>query len=551
VIGALRPRPAVLLALAALAAPSAFAQLSPGPLARPHASLEGAGHCLDCHDQAEGVSPGKCLACHRTLHERVEARRGLHARPEYADCKTCHVDHQGRDFALVYWGQAGRGAFDHGLTGHPLEGRHRALACEACHGDPVTTFLGRDPACRSCHDDAHRGTRLAARPCGACHGQEGFRPAPGFAHGDTGFALEGAHASLSCDACHPAQAPSPARALRLGPAKGTDCASCHRDPHQGRLGASCARCHASTSWKQAAMKAAAPGFAHDRTRFPLRGRHVGVACASCHAPGRGLRLAHARCSDCHADAHLGQLAHREDRGRCEACHDEDGFVPARFGVDEHAKTAYPLEGAHLAVACDACHPSRLAREITAAARGPGGGRRTVSLRRPSTRCADCHADPHRGEVDARAGTGGCASCHRVSSWADTTFDHRATRFALTGAHAGVACAGCHPRAGDPPRPRLLGTPLACAGCHRDPHAGQFADGGATLCERCHTTTDLRAARFDHEKDAAFALAGAHARLACSACHREEARDGVRFVRYKPLGRACRDCHAEPAAGSAR
>jgi len=86
-------------------------------------------------------------------------------------------------------------------------------------------------------------------------------------------------------------------------------------------------------------------------------------------------------------------------------------------------------------------------------------------------------------------------------------------------------------------------PQACEGCHRDPHQGQFAGaGGPVSCERCHTTDDLKPSKFDHSRDAAYELDGAHARLACSACHRLETRNGVTFVRYKPLPTTCRGCH---------
>jgi hypothetical protein len=112
----------------------------------------------------------------------------------------------------------------------------------------------------------------------------------------------------------------------------------------------------------------------------------------------------------------------------------------------------------------------------------------------------------------------------------------------------VATTPCHVQksgAGPAGVLRFAGLTQACESCHRDPHQGQFARAGAsTSCERCHTTSELKAASFDHGKDAAWPLDGAHARLACSACHRPETRDGVTFVRYKPLPRTCRGCHAQ-------
>jgi hypothetical protein len=340
---------------------------------------------------------------------------------------------------------------------------------------------------------------------------------------------------VGCEKCHANRRADPANAALtyrvFRGVAGRDCASCHEDTHKGRLGRNCASCHSTSSWKGAVTA----GFDHNRTGYPLIGRHASVTCEKCHVPGRPLRLKHDRCTDCHADAHAGQLARRADGGRCEACHDVHGFRPARFGIEDHAKTAYPLVGAHLAVACDACHrPAASAR--------PGA---TLLLHFASTRCADCHKNPHRGEAARLVAKGGCEACHRVDSWREVTFDHGQTRYPLAGRHARVACVACHrrPENGGKPGPlRFPGVPQACEGCHRDPHQGQFARAGAVSCERCHTTDSLKASRFDHSRDSAYHLDGAHAKLACTACHRRETRGGVSFIRYKPLPTTCNGCH---------
>ena len=203
------------------------------------------------------------------------------------------------------------------------------------------------------------------------------------------------------------------------------------------------------------------GFDHEKTAYPLRGKHQRVACASCHKPGQPLRVRHDRCTACHADSHQGQFAARADRGACESCHDVNGFLPARFGPDEHAATKYPLQGSHLAVPCDACHKPVV-----------GAARRTLQFRVAARRCAECHRDVHQGEVKAQVERGGCEACHRVEAWKPASFDHAATRFALQGAHVRPACKDCHKivDAGTPKqRVQLAGLPLACEGCHRDPH----------------------------------------------------------------------------------
>jgi hypothetical protein len=65
--------------------------------------------------------------------------------------------------------------------------------------------------------------------------------------------------------------------------------------------------------------------------------------------------------------------------------------------------------------------------------------------------------------------------------------------------------------------------------------------------------NLKASKFDHARDAAYRLDGAHVRLACAACHRPETRNGVTFARYKPLPTTCRGCHggSQPSANGER
>lgn len=533
-------RAAVLLVL--LARP-ADAQISPGALARAHASLESSGACLKCHEARQGVSAERCLLCHTALKQRVDAGRGLHAGAEYRKCETCHVEHQGREASLVWWGKQGREAFDHAATGYALEGRHARLACESCHqpknlqdsealargaASKTTTYLGLSTACVACHADVHRG-QFAGADCRSCHSLEGWKPATRFDHARSRYPLTGRHAALACEKCHTAPggpAPAPVRYRGLAFA---ECSSCHADVHRGRLGASCASCHGTAGW--ASIQRAA--FDHDKTAYPLRGRHAAVACDKCHTGGRTAALKYDRCTACHADAHRGELARRADQGRCESCHDVAGWKPARFGIDEHQRSDYPLAGAHLAVACDACH-----------ARAPG--QRTASYRRPHARCLDCHKDPHKGETDRYAKEKSCEACHRVDSWRQVAFAHERTRFPLAGKHAKASCLACHKKV-DPgtPRERMKFTdlPLACDACHRDVHAGQLAVKGATRCERCHTSDSWKAVGFDHDRDASYRLDGAHARVACAGCHPTEKRDGRPLVRYKPLASSCRDCHA--------
>lgn len=563
-------RLAILLLAAILpgAAGPVAAQLSPGPLSEPHAELEGSGHCLECHSSGRGVDPERCLTCHEPLAARIAAGRGLHARADYADCETCHIEHHGREFELVWWGESGRDSFDHAVTGFSLVGRHAELDCRDCHRaelnreasvlaahgkDLGETFLGLGTDCLSCHRDEHRG-QFAAEACLGCHSQTAWTPAAAFDHDEARFALTGRHRQVACEECHRSvEEPLAAKAEeRVDPSfrrfRGLAferCSDCHRDPHEGRFGADCSSCHSTERWQAIDDQR----FDHDLTRYPLEGLHRRVDCETCHRPGQPRRgLAHASCTDCHRDEHAGQLAERPDGGRCESCHTVEGFVPALFDRDDH-RPVFALEGAHRRLECEACHRREPAGELVrqgvveaAAARGRDA---ILRLRMPASLCTDCHADPHAGSATAIAGWS-CQTCHVEETWQAVTFDHATTGFELVGPHARPTCRQCHAPEAPEASTELgfAGLGTDCTACHRDPHRGQFASAeGGVDCLRCHTSERWQPAeRFDHARDAAFPLEGAHARLECSACHREERDEIDTWVHYRPLGQRCIDCH---------
>lgn len=604
-----------------LAAFPLSAQLSPGELSQAHAFLEGSANCLKCHQTGKGVAAPRCLDCHTALKSRIAAGQGLHARPGHQKCETCHNEHHGREFQLIYWGKAGPSAFDHRQTGFPLEGAHAAQGCRECHrpafqrnqpanrqslqsgrANPSRTFLGLSRACLSCHRDEHRG-QLVGQGCLSCHTMNGWRPPAKFDHGKTSFPLTGRHASVACASCHPARsdalAADPDRKFTV--LKGLAhqrCSDCHKDPHQGRFGATCQSCHSTAGWKEGARarfdhgKTGFPltgrhsnvacaschrtrgssgevvfarmahgkctdchkdphggrrgttcqschstsgwkvtgipaNFDHSRTGFPLRGRHRQIACQECHTPGKPMRIAKFdRCADCHRDAHRGQLAGRPGGAACESCHTVEGFSPSTFTVADHQKGRYPLEGAHLAVPCVACHRSG----------------KEVQLRFSSTTCRSCHGDPHKGQVDRFVSAGGCETCHSLEGWRRVIFDHDRTRFPLQGGHQRVACRSCHP-ATEKGLLRIQGTPTTCSACHGDPHEGQFARASTPLsCQQCHSVVGWKRIAFDHDRNSRFKLEGAHRTLLCGKCHKTETRNGKPFVRFKPLPVTCEGCH---------
>jgi len=599
------------------ARPAAAQFFSPGPLARSHAALEGLDKCGSCHDQQKHNPPQLCLACHTELSPEIRQRTGLHGRmsAETRDrCASCHADHRGRGFAMINWGPGGQRSFDHRSAGWPLVGKHATTRCETCHDNrrivtPAvarllaaspkrTTFLGLQSRCDSCHFDEHRGQ--LGKDCQRCHSEEApaFTVARFFDHARTDFPLRGKHKPLACAECHPQVAdgadptgfpkPRAAAFARYKPIAHGGCASCHRDPHRGAFGNNCADCHTENGWDVVKPSEGLGENFHDATRFPLKGLHRDVNCKSCHGPfgSRPVQykgLAFRKCGDCHPDGHEGQLAARAGAAPadCGDCHSVNGFSPARFELEEHAKTQFPLTGAHRATACRSCHlvDAELAKRVDPAVRAKLARQRrperiALVMMRPKRApgdCSDCHRDPHQGQFAAQTMAGDdCAACHTTESFAKVRFDHnRDSRFSLTGAHSKAPCASCHRRetirAGGPEAIRYKPVATSCTGCHVDEHRGQFtarANGrsdrrearGGKDCSFCHLTDSFKKTSFTHQdrRFTTFALAGKHSSLPCGSCHRPvQIADAIQTVRYRPVPRDCEGCHADFHHGAFR
>jgi len=151
----------------------------------------------------------------------------------------------------------------------------------------------------------------------------------------------------------------------------------------------------------------------------------------------------------------------------------------------------------------------------------------------------CHQSPDRGHerftLGIQAGT--CATCHEADDPHERLY-------------AGLDCEVCHDTDafdlatfGHPPD-LLDGGPVprTCASCHAadDPHRDQFEGRD---CGSCHGTATYVIEAFDHAATR-FSLDGAHETTPCAACHTTD-RDGTAaFVRYRPLGFDCTDCHGE-------
>jgi len=543
--------------VAVLLVSSSSAQISPGPLSRPHQSLNGATNCASCH-KFGGQAALKCLQCHTEIASRLSAHKGLHATYNIPagssqECARCHSEHNGEDFPLIKWDVK---AFNHKDAGYPLEGKHAGLACAKCHNpshlapeerasikikDASRTYLGLATACVTCHEDQHKG-RLGQN-CLTCHNFVDWKSinVGQFDHSRTRYPLTGLHAQVQCAKCH---TNGPEGKPQYTGIPFNQCSDCHKDPHHGSFSQGCQSCHTTAGWKKISLQAVNQRFDHAKTKFPLEGKHASVDCAQCHANGDFKKpLVFARCMDCHKpDPHQGQFARRPDGGECAACHTVQGWKPSRFTVKEHASTAYPLQGGHARIECAQCHI-------------PKG--KDTRFKVKFDRCTDCHADRHAGQFAGAPYFNACDRCHMLEGYRPSTFSlakHKETRFVLTGGHVAVPCAECHKQSAEvQPEPTVLyhWKDLNCTSCHADPHKGQFkermqltrANGSPAGCEACHTTKAWKElSGFDHAQTK-FALLGAHRATACIDCHKPpNLETNLLHVDFKAAPTRCEDCH---------
>lgn len=541
------------------------AQISPGPLAKPHQFLDGAIHCTECHKIGGGEAQFKCISCHTDIGARIAAKRGLHASYHIPagssqECTRCHSDHNGVNFPLIKWDP---NKFDHREAGYPLEGKHAGLACNKCHipdripaadrpsikmKDLSKTFLGIPQACVACHKDIHQG-RLGQN-CLQCHNFVDWKDISGkFDHSKTRYPLTGLHEQVKCEKCHTPDAKGVIRYLGIPFGK---CEDCHADPHKGSFkDKSCQACHTTSGWKKIPSSNLSNNFDHSKTKYPLLGKHASVECEACHLKGDFKKeLVFAKCIDCHKDDHNGQFAQRKPDGiECASCHKVDGWKPSLFDVKAHDNTDYPLVDGHAMVKCDGCHIPQ--------------GKNTIFRIVKFSRCTDCHKDEHNGQFVAKPYENQCDQCHNLKGYSPSTFTlakHKQTKFELTGGHLAVPCGDCHKLA-DKNQPKPLipyhFSDLSCTTCHEDIHHGQFRErmvktgtnGQPLGCTACHGTKSWHELDgFDHDQTE-FALTGAHRAVACIDCHKPPNLETKMLnVDFKKAPKKCEECHEDVHGG---
>jgi len=423
----------------------------------PHGGKLGAD-CLQCHTQ-EGWKPAPGFLHAKTkfpltgMHQAVACQKchvqqkpGSFSGVVFTGCQSCHKDpHRGafqeakfRGSCNACHGTSGwkknqpSGNFDHNLTKFKLVEKHGTLACAKCHRSVDFHLSIQHERCQSCHEDPHNkqfASRAAGSDCSSCHNQTQFK-ATLFnreMHQGSAFPLTGKHASVDCAKCH-----QPEGKQRVYITGKRQCAECHEDRHKGAFtdGSRCDSCHTVEGFKEVKFDRAR----HQKTKFPLTGKHMGVECGACHKESK-YRFESTACQACHKDPHETKL-------QCETCHNNEQWKPARSF--DHGTTKFRIEYAHLKASCIQCHKAEKAPRFAGT----------------QTQCAGCHEDKrHGGQFK---GTD-CSNCHSATLWKEVAFDHDRARFPLDRAHRNVACAKCHKPQGEAIRYR--GTSLECTKCH--------------------------------------------------------------------------------------
>ena len=260
------------------------------------------------------------------------------------------------------------------------------------------------------------------------------------------------------------------------------CSLAYADAHDGlTAGLDCSACHTSESWKLAG-NAGKSGFDHDKTGFPLRGKHRQTGCQECHNGAKPTETPET-CVGCHRDPHEGRMD-----GQCYECHTAVAWTDVRQ-LEQHRRTRMPLTGKHAIIECNACHKRQAERTFSDL----------------PTDCYGCHAadyhspatHPNHDGTDA-SGTmtpfpRTCGMCHSTITFAQAFTDpstvmprvqqalkHDVSFTISSGVHRTASCADCHV---DRRRPRAV----RCDGCHADARSKHTKPIAmvASACLSCH------------------------------------------------------------------
>ncbi len=488
-----------------------------------HAAID----CRDCHT-SENIRNGdikkrentflgldqKCLSCHDDFHQNTLSNDCIECHNMEAFSPAPHFDHNETDFNL-------------------LDG-HLDVDCKLCHklstknGSEFQEFSGVGfNDCVVCHTDPHNDHFESE--CAMCHTEKSFSNFIGrsnFDHNTTDFTLKGKHNSIDCFTCHD-RTSDPNLVFQNQPnLEENECASCHTDQHAGKFGDDCAQCHQEVSFLS--LKSM-DFFDHSTTDYPLDGKHGNVDCKQCHEESFIEAIDFSACNNCHQDYHRGEFQENNLSPDCIECHSlSEGFEYSLYTIEQHQSTSFPIEGAHIATPCFACHVSE----------------DRWTFRDLGSSCVECHQDLHKGFIQEQYyPENNCEACHSDESWASINFNHNLTNWPLEGRHLEVNCRDCHFENVtnlDTLYQRFSDLDNSCVQCHENIHVNTIVTNVKNDCIKCHDPASWLP-KIDHN-ETAFPLEGVHAQIECKACHNTNRENGKVLIEFKIGKFECIDCH---------
>ncbi len=292
--------------------------------------------CTSCHDNWDPPTEIRTCAsasCHLDTYQAT-------TNPPHVDssisteCAVCHT--------TTVWIPS---SFTHDVetTGFLVDGAHTEVSCSSCHEswDPPSEV--RTCAAGSCHQDNYQATTNPphetmsfSQLCTDCHTTSVWAPSQ-FVHNQesTGYPLEGAHTSVTCQQCH--------NPWQIVPAPRT-CAngSCHLSDYEGATNPNhqsasfplnCESCHSMEAWEPAT-------FDHDAS-FPIySGQHRNEwnDCSQCHVNSSDYNVFTCYGNGCHSVS--GMNNEHCEGNNCESCN----------GNTYNPTTVSPAD-------CLTCHPT--------------------------------------------------------------------------------------------------------------------------------------------------------------------------------------------------
>ncbi len=427
------------------------AQMSPGPLARPHQELDTPLQCFACHGKAKGSMNEQCIACHADIGWLIEHERGFHAARKADDVRDAAI--RTTRGATSRWCGGRRGA----RRVRPQDGRmarskgstRRSSAATAtrrstpsrprrsCPSEETRRRVGSasSASARACHEDVHRGVARAGvpvlpRPRRLEAGPQ-VRPRQDELSAD-GKARPGqvrevphrrrpAEAGLQTDS----RTPSARRATwTLTPAAGAGLRQVPRHrivPDRGGV---------ELRSRQDALPAAGEARRSQVRAVSRSGQGVGeeASVRVVHAVPQGSARGHGD------DRGPGRRLRRVPSGRrLQGPRLHGGAAPESPLSARRAGTGRS--------------PARPVTSRTLRASRPRSSARQACRSVPTfTRCLDCHRDDHGGQLASRPGGAACEPCHNVAGWKPSLFgaaEHAKLKLPLEGRHAKIECAACH------------------------------------------------------------------------------------------------------------